>query len=81
MKLPKNIRVTTVQQSYIRTLSQRVISIERKRKFLVKPQGLRIAGLLLQDNKQHGGKNGLGERGILTNAETVRRKDSGKRNQ
>ena len=43
---------TKYQLSYINSLSLRRISVERKRKFLGKPAGLKLVSLLLQDSKK-----------------------------
>ena len=57
------VKPTKTQLTYINSLSQRHISVERKRKFLVKPAGLKLLGLLLQDNKhKNGKKDGVGNR-------------------
>lgn len=74
LKLAPSLQTSKLQKSYITTLSQRKISIVRKRRFLVNPVGLKVVSLLLEDHLQHGTQNDISGRRLPRNAKKVRDK-------
>ena len=67
------VSLSKQQTLYAQQLADRIISVQRKRKFLAKPVGIKLVRALLAIKNESSQKNGAGRPELHSNVEKVRR--------